>query len=458
MVAVPQRTLSALILGLCVASQTAAFMNPAVLRPGLRGPSQRAVHSFARVSTQVPVVSLKCSAEVPSWEEIGTLLPNAEPAPAPVLTLYRDTNAWCPFCERVWLALLAKGIPFDEKLVSLYNKPDWYIEMVPTGLVPAIKIHANDEVMWESNDILKRIEGKDFFADYPTLYPPSEKEKAEKMMDEVQANMISAVRTVYGAVNTTEELAAIAKEFEKDLDKMDAILGESKSPFFLDSGFSVVDCSYVPIFERLAVQLPSKVPIELRGNERWPHLNAWFDALENEVPAYQGRVQGDAYSWLATISMLPGQSGMSLTRENRTEAAQAEARELLRAQLATPPSAIDLAHRQQAVRALLANYQAVVKDAVSEAKTQTYLQRLESEHADEVDRALRRAAVALLDETTAEAKLQGATEVEGKAAQLVAARLCVPRDMGPLQAAALRSGLGSVAAAAAGSQLVQTAK
>eukprot|EP00961_Rhodomonas_salina_P236732 3199543-Rhodomonas_salina.1 len=75
--------------------------------------------------------------------------------------------------------------------------------------------------------------------------------------------------------------------------------------------------------------------------------------------------------------MLPGQSGMSLTRENRTEAAQtkhaphpnivsdlgltrssqAEARELLRAQLATPPSAIDLAHRQQAVRALLANYQ-----------------------------------------------------------------------------------------------------
>ncbi|KAH8069298.1 glutathione transferase [Aureococcus anophagefferens] len=30
---------------------------------------------------------------------------------APALTLYRDTNGWCPFCERVWVALEKKGIP-----------------------------------------------------------------------------------------------------------------------------------------------------------------------------------------------------------------------------------------------------------------------------------------------------------------------------------------------------------
>ena len=28
---------------------------------------------------------------------------------APALTLYRDTNGWCPFCERVWVALEAKA-------------------------------------------------------------------------------------------------------------------------------------------------------------------------------------------------------------------------------------------------------------------------------------------------------------------------------------------------------------
>ena len=33
--------------------------------------------------------------------------------------LYRDTNAWCPFCERVWLALLEKDIPFDTVFIDL---------------------------------------------------------------------------------------------------------------------------------------------------------------------------------------------------------------------------------------------------------------------------------------------------------------------------------------------------
>ena len=28
-----------------------------------------------------------------------------------MLTLYRDTNGWCPFCERVWIGLEKKGIP-----------------------------------------------------------------------------------------------------------------------------------------------------------------------------------------------------------------------------------------------------------------------------------------------------------------------------------------------------------
>ena len=40
----------------------------------------------------------------------------------PVLTLYRDTNGWCPFCERVWIGLEKKGIPYDEKLINLQDK------------------------------------------------------------------------------------------------------------------------------------------------------------------------------------------------------------------------------------------------------------------------------------------------------------------------------------------------
>jgi glutathione S-transferase len=37
--------------------------------------------------------------------------------------------------------------------ISLYNKPEWYEEVVPTKLVPAVSIRGR--VVWESVDILK---------------------------------------------------------------------------------------------------------------------------------------------------------------------------------------------------------------------------------------------------------------------------------------------------------------
>lgn len=95
-----------------------------------------------------------------------TLRPNGVPSTAPTPTLptspdvvstapvllYRDTNAWCPFCERVWLALEHKGVEYDTVLIDLRNKPDWYKSMVPTTLVPAARI--NGELVYESRDIL----------------------------------------------------------------------------------------------------------------------------------------------------------------------------------------------------------------------------------------------------------------------------------------------------------------
>lgn len=92
----------------------------------------------------------------------------------PVL-LYRDTNAWCPFCERVclasssessihasvhywlstfqvWLALEEKNIPYDTVLINLQDKPEWFTKMIPTQLVPAAKI--NGKLVYESYDIM----------------------------------------------------------------------------------------------------------------------------------------------------------------------------------------------------------------------------------------------------------------------------------------------------------------
>jgi hypothetical protein len=66
-----------------------------------------------------------------AWKQLEEGLPALPSSAAPVLTLYRDTNGWCPFCERVWVQLNAKGIPYREELINLQDKPDWYKKVCP---------------------------------------------------------------------------------------------------------------------------------------------------------------------------------------------------------------------------------------------------------------------------------------------------------------------------------------
>lgn len=54
---------------------------------------------------------------------------------------------------RVWLALEWKGIDYDTMFINLRDKPKWFMEMVPKGLVPVAKI--KDKLLPESYEILK---------------------------------------------------------------------------------------------------------------------------------------------------------------------------------------------------------------------------------------------------------------------------------------------------------------
>ena len=197
------------------------------------------------------------AAEAAAWRSLEEALPPAGERAPPVLTLYRDTNGWCPFCERVWLQLLAKGIPFREELIDLRDKPDWYKEMVPTTLVPAVKYDSDSVVTWESVDVMRQIEER--FPDHQALLPPSgtdARERVESLMERCADVLGAGVRMSYPNASATDaERLAGREAFEAQLDALDAAVGEAGGPFLAGSDFSLADCMYIPMMERWAVQV-----------------------------------------------------------------------------------------------------------------------------------------------------------------------------------------------------------
>ena len=75
------------------------------------------------------------------------------------VTLYRDNHAWCPYCQKVWLWLEEKRVPYRIKKVTMFcygDKESWYKRVVPSGMLPALQL--DGRVITESDDILFELE------------------------------------------------------------------------------------------------------------------------------------------------------------------------------------------------------------------------------------------------------------------------------------------------------------
>lgn len=223
----------------------------------------------------------------PSTAPIPSSLHKLPPDTAPPVLLYRDTNSWCPFCERVWFALEEKEIPFATEFIDLSNKPKWYTDLVPTTLVPAAKIEG--ELVYESKDILLALE-KRFSS--PPLLPddPEENAVARQLVEDAETNGLkeAAYKFLRAATVDSNELALQA--FETKLDELEQALAKYPGSYFV-STFSLVDIMYSPHLDRLAANLPVYRGYHIKGNPRFPRINAWFEAL-NQRPAYH-RVKSD---------------------------------------------------------------------------------------------------------------------------------------------------------------------
>ncbi|PNX75228.1 glutathione S-transferase chloroplastic-like, partial [Trifolium pratense] len=79
----------------------------------------------------------------------------------------------CPFTQRVLLTLEEKHLPYEQKLVDLRNKPEWFLEISPEGKVPVINI---DGKWVPDSDVITQILEEKYPS--PPLVTPPEKATA----------------------------------------------------------------------------------------------------------------------------------------------------------------------------------------------------------------------------------------------------------------------------------------
>ena len=353
-------------------------------------------------------------------------------------TLFRERHGWCPYSERVWLALEYKGIDYDTVLIDNTGpgrKPDWY-----SGNTPQMRWSgASDSRQGESMDLMRALDEK--YPDTPMLY-------CHDGVDEY----ISAFRDIFPKGARPSSRAAFLfswngeplfkSEFERVLRNTDEILGRnSEGPFFCGSEFSAADIAWAPFLERYAAQLPCLHDnLDPRDDELYPNLTQWFIAMDN-IPCYACRVKGNSSSWRKVLNMAGfGNGGAPPLVSSRIqdsdkidlEVAQTiEGNDLWEAFHSTRPY-LASSPGKEAASVLLTNRDAIMQDTLKRAGLS--LRELGEEKIDVSMRAL--AEICSTDQELIDDIdfILEAVDGVGDLATFLDSRMCVPRDMGSLSA------------------------
>ncbi|NJO20879.1 MAG: glutathione S-transferase, partial [Spirulinaceae cyanobacterium RM2_2_10] len=169
-----------------------------------------------------------------------------QPESAVRVTLYRDNHAWCPYCQKVWLWLEEKQVPYRIEKVTMFcygQKEVWYKRKVPSGMLPALEL--DGQLVTESDDILLVLEGA-----FGSLYRGME-DREVLPLRRLERLLFRAwcAWLCYPARSPRDEQRN-REQFVTVVHQVEAALASTPGPFFL-SEFSTADLVFVPYVERM---------------------------------------------------------------------------------------------------------------------------------------------------------------------------------------------------------------
>ena len=213
------------------------------------------------------------------------------------VTLYRDNHAWCPYCQKIWLWLEEKRIPYRIEKVTMFcygDKELWYKKIVPSGMLPAIAL--DGRIITESDDILIALE-KVFGSlglgmNDPQVVPIR---RLERVLFRAWCEWLCR------PMSSERQEQQHRQQFVSVMSKVEEVLGSTASPYFL-SDFGTSDVIFTPYVERMNASLYYYKGYSLREDN--PLMLKWFDAMESRS-TYRG-TQSDFHTH---VHDLPPQMG-----------------------------------------------------------------------------------------------------------------------------------------------------
>ena len=235
------------------------------------------------------------------------------------VTLYRDSAAWCPYCQKLWMMLEEKEINYAVELINMRSygdKPASFTAKVRGGILPALEL---DGTMYtESLDIMAMLD--DAFADGRRALLPDraspEWERTRALL-RLERSLFSAwCAYVFGGGFGSK------RNFEAAMRKVDAALGDQPGPWFSDfsDGPSLVDLQYVSHVERIAASVPYWRGDVVRGSGAYPNVDRWFEAFEAR-PSYAA----SRSDWYTHVNDIPPQYGPGVPSNTPDQRAYAAA-------------------------------------------------------------------------------------------------------------------------------------
>ncbi len=232
------------------------------------------------------------------------------------VTLYRDHHAWCPYCQKVWLWLEERRVPYRVRKVTMFcygQKETWYTDLVRGGMLPALQL--DGRLITESDHILEALEEA-----FGTLGPGMNDPRVLPLRQLERQLFRAWCQWLCVPSRDAAEEARGRSGFDRVAERFAQALVADPGPFLLGE-LGTADLIFVPYVERMSASLAYYKGYLLR--ERHPAIDRWFAALERRS-TYLG-TQSDFHTHAHDLPPQMGGCHPSGTPEQRELAGRIDA-------------------------------------------------------------------------------------------------------------------------------------